>query len=375
MSTTNQDPRLLTPGPLTTAAETKEAMLHDWGSRDEAFMEANRRVRDRLVSVVHAEGSHVCVPVQGSGTFSVEATLGTLVPRDGKALVLVNGAYGRRMESILDTMGRSYLVLEGPEDEPTAVDALEAALLADGEVTHVLAVYCETTTGILNPIAEIAAVTARFDVSLLIDAMSAFGALDLDARKIPFDAVMASSNKNLEGVPGLGFAIIRKSVLETAEGNAHSLSLDLYDQWVAMEKTGQWRFTPPTHVVMALDTALNRFDEEGGVEGRHARYAENCTILVSGMRELGFETLLPDETQAPIIITFRMPADPAFDFARFYAGLKQKGYVIYPGKLTDAPSFRMGCIGALGSDDMRGALAAVRTVMDEMGVASGSPAP
>ncbi|MDH5750339.1 MAG: 2-aminoethylphosphonate--pyruvate transaminase, partial [Rhodospirillales bacterium] len=344
----NPDPYLLTPGPLTTSTRTKEAMLHDWGSRDTSFIETNASMRRRLVTIAGGEGSHVCVPVQGSGTFAVEATLGTLIPRDGKALVLINGAYGQRMVKILGYMGRAHAILETPEDTPPDPAALDGMLKADPEITHVAAVHCETTSGILNPIGEIAKITAEHGKSLIIDAMSAFGAIPLDAASVPFDAVMASSNKCLEGVPGMGFSIIRKSVLEAAKGNAHSLSLDLYDQWVSMEKTNQWRFTPPTHVIAAFSAALDQFEEEGGVAGRNKRYANNCRILVEGMRKLGFKTLLGDNLQAPIIVTFHIPADPNFHFETFYGRLRDRGYVIYPGKLTVADSFRIGCIGHLG---------------------------
>jgi len=371
---TPNDPRLLTPGPLTTSHETKEAMLHDWGSRDASFIETNTRVRRSLLEIANAQSTHVCVPLQGSGTFVVEAALCTLIPKGAKALILINGAYGKRMAKILDYAERAYVVQETPEDTPPDLAALDAALAGDADISHVLTVHCETTSGILNPVEEIAETVARHGRSLIIDAMSAFGAVELDAQRVPFDAVMASSNKCLEGVPGMGFALIRQSVLEGCEGNAHSLSLDLYDQWRAMEANAQWRFTPPTHVIVAFDAAIAQFQAEGGVAGRHARYAENCRILVDGMRGLGFETLLPDALQAPIIVTFKMPADPAFDFQAFYDRVKDAGYVLYPGKLTVAPSFRVGCIGHLGADDMRTALTTMTDILADMGVADGAPA-
>ncbi|MDA0305690.1 MAG: 2-aminoethylphosphonate--pyruvate transaminase [Proteobacteria bacterium] len=373
MTKTVKDPWLLTPGPLTTSARTKEAMLHDWGSRDVQFIETNKRVRERLLAIAGAEATHVCVPLQGSGTFAVEATLGTMIAKNGTALILINGAYGHRMAKILDYAGRRYEILETPEDTPPDLDALGAALKTDPGISHVLAVYCETTSGILNPIADIARITAEHDRSLLIDAMSAFGALPMDAKNIPFDALMASSNKCLEGVPGMGFALIRQSALEKCQGNAHALSLDLYDQWTAMDKNGQWRFTPPTHVIAAFDAAIDQFEAEGGVSARHTRYSNNGKILIDGMRALGFETLLPDDLQAPIIVTFKMPADKAFDFQAFYDALGRKGYVIYPGKLTVAPSFRIGCIGHLDETVMTGALDAIRQTLKDMGVTSGAP--
>ncbi|HKW93012.1 MAG TPA: 2-aminoethylphosphonate--pyruvate transaminase [Methylomirabilota bacterium] len=373
MDGTHPEPFLLTPGPLTTTRATKEAMLRDWGSRDAGFIAMNARVRRRLVELAHGEDSHVCVPLQGSGTFIVEAMIGTLVPPDGKLLVLVNGAYGRRMVRMCEYYRRACVVDETPEDrsvDPATVDRL---LAADRAVSHVVVVYCETTSGVLNSLEEIATVVARHRRRLLIDAMSAFGALPLDARRVPFDAVVASANKCLEGVPGVGFAIVRREALEEARDQAPSLSLDLHDQWAAMEKNGQWRFTPPTHVIAALDRALEQHAAEGGVAGRGARYRGNCDLLVSGLRAMGFETLLPDALQAPIIVTVRMPADPKFHFETFYDRLSQRGFVIYPGKLTVADSFRIGCIGALGEAEMRGVLEAIREVMAELGVASGAP--
>ncbi|HET6519054.1 MAG TPA: 2-aminoethylphosphonate--pyruvate transaminase, partial [Geminicoccaceae bacterium] len=282
------DPWLLTPGPLTTSPEVKRAMLHDYGSRDRHLIEVNRRVRERLADIVGGGGTHVCVPLQGSGTFVVEAMLGTLVPpRDGRVLLLINGAYGKRMAAICERCRRAYATLETPENAPVDPRALDRALAGDPAITHVAVVHCETTSGILNPVEAVAEVVARHGRALLIDAMSALGALPLDARTTPFEAVVASSNKCLEGVPGVGFCIVRPEALARAQGNAPSLSLDLHDQWAAMERNGQWRFTPPTHVLLALDRALDEFEAEGGVAGRGARYRENCRVLVEGMRTLG----------------------------------------------------------------------------------------
>jgi 2-aminoethylphosphonate-pyruvate transaminase len=361
-------PFLLTPGPLTTADATKEAMLRDWGSRDGAFIALNRSIRERLVRLAGGEGSHVCVPLQGSGTFAVEAMLGTFVPRDGRLLIVVNGAYGHRMARMCKYMGRACVILETPEDTPPDPVAIDATLAADPAITHVAVVHCETTSGILNPIAAIASIVAARGRRLLIDSMSGFGALQVDAREIPFDALAASANKCLEGVPGMAFVIARQTALEACGGNAPTLSFDLLDQFQAMEKTAQWRFTPPTHVIAALAAAIDAHEAEGGVAGRGARYRGNCRILVEGMRALGFETLLPDALQAPIIVTFHMPRDPRFRFEVFYDGLRERGYVIYPGKLTVADSFRIGCIGQLHEAEMRGALAAVQAVLTEMGV-------
>jgi 2-aminoethylphosphonate-pyruvate transaminase len=311
--------------------------------------------------------------MQGAGTFAVEAMIGAMVPSAGKLLVLINGAYGRRINRICSYYKRATAILEWPDDRPVDPARVAKALAEDQSITHVAVVHCETTSGVLNPIAEVARVVAAAGRRLLIDAMSAFGAIELDAKTVPFDAVAASSNKCIEGVPGLSFVLARVDALQQCQGNAPSLSLDLHDQWQALEKTSQYRFTPPIHCIVAFDQALTEHEEEGGVAGRGARYRNNWKVLVEGMRAMGFETLLPDHLQAPIIVTFHMPADPRFHFQTFYDRLKDRGYVIYPGKLTVADSFRIGCIGRLDESHMNGALAAIRAVMAELGVTSGSP--
>src|SRR5438105_7289663 len=364
------DPFLLTPGPLTTSRRVKEVMVHDWGSRDANFLRINSEVLTRLPEIVHADANFVAIPMQGSGTFAVEAMLTTFVPAGGKVLMLINGAYGHRAKKILDIARRAVIVHETPEDTPPDLSVVERILKETPSITHIFAVHCETTSGILNPIGEIGALAQRYKKSLLLDSMSAFGALALDARTLKPDAIAASSNKCIEGVPGLGFVIARRPALEQTAGNATTLVLDLHDQWRNFEKTGQYRFTPPIHVIVAFHQALTEFFAEGGQAGRGRRYAENCRVLIEGMRALGFEPLLPEHLQAPIIVTFRMPADPEFKFQAFYDALKERGYVIYPGKLTVADSFRIGCIGRLYPEHMRGALGAIRDILDEMGVKS-----
>lgn len=359
---------LLTPGPLTTSKTVKQAMLHDYGSRDAYFIDLNQRVLARLVDIVNGQDSHVTVPLQGSGTFVVEAMIGCFVPSQGKLLICVNGAYGHRIAKICQYYGRKFLIQESSEDVPVDLEQLDKTLEQDKSITHVAAVYCETTSGILNPLTDISNIVAKHNRGFLIDAMSAFGALPVDSKLVKFDALVASSNKCLEGAPGMGFCIAKKEALQNTKGNSPSLSLDLFDQWTVMNKTKQWRFTPPTHVLLAFDQALKEFDQEGGVAGRGGRYQSNCDILVNGMRAMGFKTLLTDELQAPIIVTFHMPEDTKFDFDAFYNHLREQGYVIYPGKLTVAESFRIGCIGRLGADEMKGALAAIRNTLDRFGI-------
>lgn len=363
------EPYLLTPGPLTTSRTTKEAMLRDWGSWDADFNRVTAEIRQQLLAMAGvADDSYACVPLQGSGTFSVEAALATAIPRDGKALILMNGAYGQRAAKTLDYLGRAHVALDKGDYLPPQPDEVDALLRAHPEVTTVFLVHCETSSGILNPLRELAAVVKAHGKRLIVDAMSSFGAVPLTVDEVPFDVLVSSANKCIEGIPGFGFVIIRRDLLEESAGRAHSLSLDLLEQWRYMERTGQWRFTPPTHSVVAFHAALEQHAAEGGVQGRLARYTRNRDVLVAGMRELGFETLLEDRWLSPIITTFFSPEHPAFEFKRFYDELKARQFVIYPGKLTQAESFRIGCIGQIDEPIVRQLLRAIAESLQAMGV-------
>ena len=374
MSPPNRDPILLTPGPLTTTPATKTAMLHDWGSWDSRFNAVTARLRERLTAIVDGGATHVCVPMQGSGTFSVEAAVNTLVPRDGHVLALVNGAYGKRMAKLTEMMGRKLSVVEAADDAQITAPEVASALDRDRSITHVGLIHCETSTGILNPLPEIAQAVAQRGRGLILDAMSSFGAIAIDARSTPFDALVAASGKCIEGPPGMGFVLARKSALEGCAGRSTSLSLDLHDQWTYMERTMQWRYTPPTHVVVAVDSALEQYLAAGGQPARLARYAANCETLVAGMTALGFRVFLDPKVQAPIIVTFHAPADPKYAFKEFYERVRDKGFILYPGKLTQVETFRVGCIGAIGPAEMRRAVDAVRDTLSEMGIRQTAPA-
>ena len=370
----DRDNILLTPGPLTTTLRTKLAMLRDWGSWDASFNQLTARVRQSLLAIVHGQETHVVVPLQGSGTFSVEAAVATVVPRDGHVLVLDNGAYCKRAAKLTNMMGRRCTVVSFGDDEPVSPAALSEKLKEDPSITHVLMIHCETGAGVLNPLQEVADVCAAQGTGLIVDAMSSFAALPIDARKMKFDALIAASGKCLEGVPGMGFVFIRKAVLDGCAGNSQSLAMDLHDQHVYMEKTGQWRFTPPTHVVAALAEAIEQFEDEGGQPARLARYADNCVALVNGMTQLGFKPFLDPSVQAPIIVTFHAPGDTKYDFRKFYEGARAHGFVLYPGKLTQVETFRVGCIGAIGRNEMEQAVHAVGLTLKDLGIASGEPA-
>ena len=373
MSLPSRDPILLTPGPLTTSLATKAAMLRDWGSWDEQFNAVTGEIRRKLLDVVDGHASHVCVPMQGSGTFSVEAAVNTLVPRDGHVLVLINGAYGQRMAKLTQMMGRRVTTFVTAEDVPTTPADVDRLLARDASISHVGLIHCETSTGILNPLPAIADVVAGHGRRLIIDAMSSFGALPIDSR-VPFDAVVAASGKCIEGPPGMGFVIAKRDALEAAGGNSSSLALDLHDQWTYMERTTQWRYTPPTHVVVAFNAALDQFVAEGGQPARLDRYSRNCETLLSGMRALGFRSFLDASIQAPIIVTFHAPSDARYAFKPFYASVRDRGFILYPGKLTQLETFRVGCIGAIGPEEMRQAVHAIAGALAAMGIREIAPA-
>jgi 2-aminoethylphosphonate-pyruvate transaminase len=360
-----KEPILLTPGPLTTSTATKLAMVRDWGSRDTGFIELNRRVRQMLLDVVGVRETHVCVPLQGSGTFSVEAMLGTMVPKNGHVLVPLNGAYCKRIQRICSILGRKTASIEYDEREPVRPADIDAALSKDPSITHVALVHCETSTGVLNPLHEISEIASRHRKSLLVDAMSSFAAVPIEGQ---FDALVAASGKCLEGPPGMGFALVKRTSLERCAGNSHSLVLDLHDQWVNMEKTAQWRFTPPTVIVAALHAALEQLAAEGGRAARGARYRRNCQVLIEGMTRLGFKLFLDPKHQAPVIVTFLAPSDPNYDFQKFYDRVREKGFVLYPGKLTQVDTLRVGCIGAIDEHAIRAAVHAVADTVAEQGI-------
>jgi 2-aminoethylphosphonate-pyruvate transaminase len=346
---------LLTPGPLTTTKSVRAAMLRDWCTWDDDYNSMVQEVRHNLVRLATRNpASYTSVLMQGSGTFSVEAALGTFVPREGHVCFPINGAYGRRMVTIADRLGTSKTVIPFDENEIIDPNKLEKMLEYDRSITHVALVHCETTTGILNPLEAVADVVKARGKTLIVDAMSSFGGIPMDVADLGIDVCISSSNKCIQGAPGFGFVIARKPVLEEAEGRSRSLALDLYDQWKTMEgANGKWRFTSPTHCVHAFRQALLELEEEGGVEARNLRYSENQSILVEEMERIGFRAFIPREHQSPIITAFLSPDSSDFSFQLLYSHLKTGGFVIYPGKLTAVDTFRIGTIGNVFPDDIR----------------------
>ena len=366
-------PYLLTPGPLTTSRSVKATMLADWGSRDIEFRRVVAEIRKGLLDLAGCDGSYECVIMQGSGTFAIEAALGAFCPRaDAKTLVVANGAYGDRAAAILARLGRPVTKIDKGDSAAPSAEEVAAALDSDPAISHVWVIHCETTSGIVNPIAEIAHAAKARGKQVMVDAMSSFGALPLDM-KDGYDVMVSSSNKCIEGVPGFSYVLVKRDMLVASKGMSHSVVLDLYEQWKGLEANGQFRFTPPTHALVAFHQAMKEHAEEGGVPARGGRYRRNADILIRGMRDMGFATLLSDNEAGPIIQTFLTPRDPNFDFEQFYEELRRRGFAIYPGKLTKRPSFRIGTIGKVDEKVMTGVLKAIADVLAEMKVTDLSP--
>ncbi|MEC0089062.1 2-aminoethylphosphonate--pyruvate transaminase [Paenibacillus macquariensis] len=338
---------LLTPGPLSTSKKVKAAMLRDWCTWDQDYNQLVQSIRSRLVKMASSQpDAYTTVLMQGSGTFSVESVIGSVIPRDGKLLVLTNGAYGKRIAEMAEVLGIDYVVMDDGETNPVNVKQLKEILQVDTAITHVAVVHVETTTGMINPIADVARVAKQYGKTVIVDAMSSFGGIPMDVAELGIDYLISSANKCIQGVPGFGFIIARIEALLTCTGQARSLSLDLYDQWEAMELgNGKWRYTSPTHTVRAFDQALLELEEEGGIARRYERFARNQQTLVEGMQRMGFQTLLSKELQSPIITSFLYPDSSVFSFEEFYSRIKEVGFVIYPGKITAASTFRIGNIG------------------------------
>lgn len=364
-----KDKLLFTPGPLTTSSTVKEAMLHDYGSRDHIFIDSVKEIRNRLLhySGVKKEEGYDTIIMQGSGTFGVEAVMQTAIPKNGHLLIIINGAYGERIAKMVNILNIENTNLIYAEDEFPKLEEIENALKTNTAITHVAVVHCETTSGIFNPIYEIGQLVKSYGKIYVVDAMSSFGAVPVNVKDCGIDYLVSSSNKCIEGVPGFSFAIVNTRHLNTCKGNSRSLSLDLYEQWKGLETNGQFRFTPPVHSLMAFRQALQELEEEGGVAGRSLRYQSNFKLLMDGMTQLGFQPYLSKEKQGYIINTFHSPTHSNYHFETFYQKLNERGYVIYPGKLTKANCFRIGNIGRIYSEDIEGLLKAIEQVKNEMG--------
>lgn len=362
------NPLLLTPGPVSVSRTTREAMLIDRPSGDVEFQAELSLARDYLVSLIGGQGAYTAIPLPGSATYANEGVIASLVPAGGKLLLHSNGVYGDRLVEICAHLRVPHTVVRTPPFVPPTADMFEAALKADPAITHVMLVHCETSTGVLNPLEPVADICRAYSKGLLIDAVASYGAIPIDAKRLGFQAVTLSSNKCMQGVPGVGWAVVQKTALENAKGSSGSLALDLWDQNQHMERTGAFRFTPPTHVVGAFAQACREHEAEGGVQARLARYRRNWKRLLEGMRQMGFVPVVPDEHASPIVATFREPEDPAFSFQALFDGMKKRGFIIFPGRLALANTFRIGCMGTVTEEDIAEAMEAVAATLAEMGV-------
>lgn len=344
--------KLLTPGPLTTTKTVKEEMLFDRCTWDSDYKEITQKIRRQLLDFAHASAEeYTVVLMQGSGTFTVESVMTTAISNEDKALIITNGAYGERIVKIADYIGLNFVQYAVEYNEYPNEASIRKLLAKDESITHIVMVHCETTTGILNPIDMISSVAQDYGKTLIIDAMSSFGGVEMNVPALGIDYLISSANKCIQGVPGFGFVIAKKEKLAACEGNARSLSLDLFDQWKEMNKDGKWRYTSPTHVVAAFSKAIDELIAEGGIPSRQNRYTNNNKLLRERLAQAGFATYITEEKQSPIITSFIYPTEQ-FSFDRFYHFVKEKGFVIYPGKLTDADTFRIGNIGEIDEEDI-----------------------
>ena len=364
-----KDKILFTPGPLMTSRSVKQAMLRDLGSRDYTFIELVKEIRNQLLEIGQvSNGDYSSIIMQGSGTFGLEAVISSTVPPDGKLLVIVNGAYGRRIAMIAETLKIDVATLIYPENSTPDLREIKSKLAEDDAITNVAVIHCETTTGIINPIKEIGAIVKESGKIYFVDAMSSFGGIPFNLSECGIDYMVSSANKCIEGVPGFSIIVAKRETLIATEGYARSLSLNLLAQWQGLEANGQFRFTPPTHALLAFHQALQELRDEGGVEGRGSRYRSNYEALISGMRAMGFEEYISPDIQGYIITSFLYPDHANFEFEKFYQTLNEMNNVIYPGKVSEANCFRIGSIGRIFPADVRALLAAIRETLEVMEV-------
>ncbi len=365
----SKDKLLFTPGPLTTAKSVKEATLSDLGSRDSAFITLVQQIRQKLLELAHVQSpAYETVIIQGSGTFGIESVISSAIPANGMLLNIVNGAYGRRISQMANIHSIPLIELVYHEDQLPNLNEIETIIEDNPQITHIAVIHGETTTGLLNPIAEIGKIAATYNKAFIVDAMSTFGAYDINLETLNIGYLISSSNKCIEGIPGFSFVLAKYTELEKCKGHSRSLSLDLYDQWAGLNSNGQFRFTPPVQSLLAFNQALKELENEGSISGRARRYAQNNSLLVGGMKELGFELYLDKEVRSYIITSFLYPAHPDFSFEVFYSKLNEKGYVIYPGKLSKVDCFRIGNIGQLYPVDIQNLVDATEAVLHELNI-------
>ncbi|NFM80313.1 2-aminoethylphosphonate--pyruvate transaminase [Clostridium botulinum] len=297
------------------------------------------------------------------GRFGVESVITTAIGKEDKCMIITNGAYGERMITMAKYVGINYDTYSVEYNSLPEVKEIRNILERDKDITHIAMVHCETTTGILNPIEEVSKVDKEYGKTLIIDAMSSFGGIPINVEELGIDYLISSANKCIQGVPGFSFVIANIEKLSKCKGNSKSLCLDLYDQWKGMDKEGKWRYTSPTHVVAAFSKAIDELLEEGGVEARYIRYKENNSLLRKNLKEVGISSYIEERIQSPIITTFLFPNNE-FNFDNFYRYVKERGFVIYPGKLTDVDTFRIGNIGEIYKEDIKELYTIIKEYME-----------
>jgi 2-aminoethylphosphonate-pyruvate transaminase len=365
---------LLNPGPANTSPRVRQALLTpDLCHREPEFFQVMRDCRERLVRLAGGGADWSAVLFTGSGTAAVEATVCSAVPADRGLLVVDNGVYGDRLVRIARAHRIPVEVLRYANTVPVRPADVERTLGAHPGLSHVAVVHHETTTGLLNPVAEVARVAAAAGRRVIVDAMSSLFGEPLALGTDGLDFVTASANKCLQGIPGVAFVLGRRTALEALAGRPpRSVYLDLHGHWTTQEQDNT-PFTPAVQVLHAMREALLELEAEG-VAGRIARYGENCRVLRQGMGRLGLEILVPEGARSHILTTFRLPAGVGYE--ALHDAMKRRGYIIYAGQGDlRTYAFRVSNMGTLTPADMERVVAAFADSLAELAAAPAAAAP
>lgn len=345
---------LLNPGPATTTDRVKQALIvPDICPREQEFGDLTKEVREKIVRVVNGTETHTAVMIGGSGTAGVEACLSSVIGKNDKVLVIDNGAYGKRGETIIKAYNIPHETLKLEWDVLPTAECVEAKINETEGLTHLFFIHHETTTGMLNPLDELIALCEKYNLISIVDAMSSYASIPIDLQKTKVDFLVSSSNKGIQGFAGLSFVVSNLKRLEaTREIPPNNLYLNLWGNHTCLEKTNQFQFTPPVQVIYALNEALDEFFEET-MEGRYKRYCDCYDVMLQGMKDLGFKCLLPEEQHSKMLTTFYDPDVAEYDFDKMHDFLYERDITIYPGKVASLDTFRIANIGDLIPEDMK----------------------
>jgi 2-aminoethylphosphonate-pyruvate transaminase len=359
---------LLNPGPATTTDSVKQAMVvEDICPREKSFGKLLDTIKEDLVKVVHGGAEYIAALFTASGTGGLEAAITSAVPKGKKILIIDNGAYGARMVNIASTFGIEVIPYKLAYGDYPVVTHLEKLLIENRDVSHLAVVHHETTTGMLNPIQQICDLCTKHKVDVIVDCMSSYAGIPIDAKKWNAGYIISSSNKCIQGMPGMVFVIFKKQLLKELKNQKRSFYFDLYSQYVGFEKTGQMQFTPPVQVAYALRQAIDEYFIEGEIN-RWNRYQENWNTLYAGLKNLGFEFLLPESYQSKILLAIIEPSHSNYNFDTMHDYLFQKGYTIYPGKGAKEATFRLSVLGDLHKKDIEGFLIELKNYLLKAGI-------